>query len=270
MTNVWKKAGFMVLAAALVCTVSYAMKEKEKEQKTLPAKVKDSVAALYPKATMKDFKAGEEEVEVYNVNLTLADGQEVELMLAPDGSVLEIENILKTQDLPFDAAKVLPKNASVKEANSKKTVAVLRPVKLEKSEMVYELEAVVDGKTVEFTVASDGKVISSKTEEKEKECKDNEKEGHEEKDDEVAVSIDQVPAPVKAAILAQGGKIEKIEAEDKDGKKVYEAEITLDGKTVEVKIADNGTLIPKDKDTDDAKKEKKEKDKDEDKDKDKD
>jgi uncharacterized membrane protein YkoI len=241
MTNVWKKAGFLALAAALVCTASYAMKEKEKEQKSLPAKVKDSVAALYPQATMKNFKAEEEEVKLYEVNLTLADGQEIELKLTPDGSVLEIENIMKTEALPFDAAKILPKNASVKEVNSKKTVAVLRPVALEKPELVYELEAVIDGKTVEFTVAPDGTVIRSKTEEQE-----------EDDDDDVAVSIDQVPAPVKDAILAQaqGGKIVKIEVEDENGKKVYDAEILLDGKTTEVEIAADGTLLPKDADDD--------------------
>ena len=252
MTNVWKKAGFLALAAALVCTASYAMKEKEKEQKSLPAKVKDSVAALYPQATMKNFKAEEEEVKLYEVNLTLADGQEIELKLTPDGSVLEIENIMKTEALPFDAAKILPKNASVKEVNSKKTVAVLRPVALEKPELVYELEAVIDGKTVEFTVAPDGTVIRSKTEEQEKEGKENEKEGQEEDDDDIVVSIDQVPAPVKNAILAQaqGGKIVKIEVEDENGKKVYDAEILLDGKTTEVEIAADGTLLPKDADDD--------------------
>lgn len=241
MTNVWKKAGFLVLAAALVCTASYAMKEKEKEQKSLPAKVKDSVAALYPQATMKNFKAEEEEVKLYEVNLTLADGQEIELKLTPDGSVLEIENIMKTEALPFDAAKILPKNASVKETVGKKTLAVLRPVALEKPELVYELEAVIDGKTVEFTVAPDGTVIRSKTEEQE-----------EDDDDDVAVSIDQVPAPVKDAILAQaqGGKIVKIEVEDENGKKVYDAEILLDGKTTEVEIAADGTLLPKDADDD--------------------
>jgi uncharacterized membrane protein YkoI len=260
MITVWKKAGFLVLAVLLVCTVGYAVKEKE--QKSLPAKVKDSVTALYPQATMKSFKTEEEEVKLYEVVLTLAEGQEVELKLAPDGSVLEIENILKPEALPFDAAKILPKNASIKEAVNKKTLAVLRPVALEKPEQVYELEAVVDGKTVEFTVAPDGTVIRSKTEEQEKEGKDNEKEDQEEDDDGVAVSIDQVPAPAKDAILAQaqGGKIVKIEVEDENGKKVYDAEILLDGKTTEVEVAADGTLLPKD--ADDDEKENKEKDKD--------
>ena len=62
---------------------------------------------------------------------------------------------------------------------------------------------------------------------------------------EEEVTLDQVPAAVKATILkeAAGAKIREIERETKDGKTVYEAEFLVDGKEVEVKIAPDGTLL---------------------------
>ncbi len=67
-----------------------------------------------------------------------------------------------------------------------------------------------------------------------------EKEGKEQK-----VTLDQVPAAVKATILkeAEGGKIEDIDRETEDGKTVYEADVEKDGKEFELKVAEDGTLI---------------------------
>lgn len=66
-------------------------------------------------------------------------------------------------------------------------------------------------------------------------------------DDEVEVTIDQVPAAVKATILREsaGGQIKEIEAETKDGKTTYEAEFVLNGKTFEIRVAADGTLLGK-------------------------
>jgi uncharacterized membrane protein YkoI len=62
---------------------------------------------------------------------------------------------------------------------------------------------------------------------------------------EERVTIDQVPAAVKATILteAQGGTITEIERETKDGKTIYEAEFLLDGAEIEIEIAPDGTLL---------------------------
>jgi uncharacterized membrane protein YkoI len=62
---------------------------------------------------------------------------------------------------------------------------------------------------------------------------------------EERVTLDQVPAAVKATILKEsaGGKITEIERETKNGKIVYEAEFQLDGKETEIRIAPDGTLL---------------------------
>ncbi|MBI5865327.1 MAG: PepSY-like domain-containing protein [Planctomycetes bacterium] len=63
---------------------------------------------------------------------------------------------------------------------------------------------------------------------------------------EESLTIDKVPAAVKAAILKEtaGGKIKEIEAETKNGKTIYEVEFVRDGKTIEIAVAADGALLP--------------------------
>jgi hypothetical protein len=65
--------------------------------------------------------------------------------------------------------------------------------------------------------------------------------------DEVKVTIDQVPAPVKATLEKEssGGTISEIEKDTTEGKTVYEADATIGGKKYEIKVAEDGTLLTK-------------------------
>ena len=62
---------------------------------------------------------------------------------------------------------------------------------------------------------------------------------------EEKVTLEQVPAAVKATMLKEpgGGKITEIEREMKNGKTVYEAEFILNGDEIEIKVAPDGTLL---------------------------
>lgn len=62
---------------------------------------------------------------------------------------------------------------------------------------------------------------------------------------EEQVTLEQCPPAVQDTIKAQasGGVIMEIEKETKNGKTIYEAEILKDGKTIEIKVAEDGTLI---------------------------
>ena len=64
-------------------------------------------------------------------------------------------------------------------------------------------------------------------------------------DDDIEVSIDAVPAAVKATILAQaqGNAIREIEMETEDGQTVYEAEVIIDGQETDILVAADGTLL---------------------------
>jgi len=75
----------------------------------------------------------------------------------------------------------------------------------------------------------------------------NQKVSMTENDEEEQVTLDQVPAAVKATIQseAQGGTIEEIERENENGKTVYEANVILNGQEVEIKVDPDGTLLGK-------------------------
>lgn len=63
-------------------------------------------------------------------------------------------------------------------------------------------------------------------------------------EDGVAVTIDQVPAAVKSALMqaSSGGKIDEIDRVTDAGKTMYEADILIDGKKWEVVVMADGTL----------------------------
>ena len=62
---------------------------------------------------------------------------------------------------------------------------------------------------------------------------------------EKKVSLDQVPAVTKAAIEKEtvGGTIKEIEKEQCCGKAAYEVEYVKDGRKIEVKFAEDGTIM---------------------------
>jgi uncharacterized membrane protein YkoI len=72
-------------------------------------------------------------------------------------------------------------------------------------------------------------------------------------DGEKEVSIDQVPAAVKATILAEanGSTIQEIEMETEGGKTVYEAEVIINDQEVDIVVAPDGTLLGKEVEDDD-------------------
>jgi uncharacterized membrane protein YkoI len=70
--------------------------------------------------------------------------------------------------------------------------------------------------------------------------------GDKDKDEqEQQVTLEQLPAAVRATLESEaaGGTITEIVKETKDGAVVYEADVTKDGKKLEVKIAEDGKLI---------------------------
>ncbi|MCK4625718.1 MAG: hypothetical protein KAV00_10435 [Phycisphaerae bacterium] len=97
-----------------------------------------------------------------------------------------------------------------------------------------------NGKEIEVKIDANGKLLS-------REIEDDDEE------DEVEVSLDKVPAAVRATILKHAGKnkIHEIEKETKRGKTIYEAEWRENGKEIEIKVAADGKLISKKIDDDD-------------------
>jgi len=159
------QAGVMVIIAALVCSIAIAKKRRDKKV-SLPAQVEKSLTESYPDASIKEVNKEEEEFKVFEVELALKNGQEVEVTVTGDGTVMEAENEIEVSALPFDVLTIIPSGGEIKEVKSEVTYAVLAPVALAQPKTTYELEAVVDGQEVELKVAADGTVLSRETKDK--------------------------------------------------------------------------------------------------------
>jgi uncharacterized membrane protein YkoI len=123
----------------------------------------------------------------------------------------------------------------------------------ENGRTVYEADAIIDGQEVEIQVASDGTLLGKETEDDEGDYDDDEGDNEDEDEDEEEVSLDAVPAAVKATILkeAAGAEIEEVVKETEDGQTVYEAEFEADGKEIEIEAAADGTLLEREIEDDD-------------------
>jgi len=243
----------LILAIALVSSIVYADKHEEKENE-LSIAAEQSIAQNFPNAKIGEVKEEEIEIELYEVKLTQANGQESEVLVTEDGMIMEQENELKKEDLPFDLATVIPANAKVKEINSKTIYAVMAPVALETPTSHYEVEVTVDGKNIGMKLAEDGTIIKQKIEDdddddddddNDRKCKDDDDEHEDE--GEAKIPFDQLPDAVKTTLTteADNGEIIDIELKSKSENPFYEADVMINGNEVEIQIAPDGTLISK-------------------------
>lgn len=113
----------------------------------------------------------------------------------------------------------------------------------ENGQVVYEAEIIIDGKEVDIEVAADGTLLGKEADEDDE---DDEADDEQEEQEEI-VSLDAVPAAVKATIEneAAGAEIKEVEMETEDGVTVYEAEVIIDGQEIDIKVAADGKLVGK-------------------------
>jgi len=183
--------GCMVAAILLLAGAVRAAEEvaaegkaeaKEEAKVELPLAVADAVKAAFPKAKIGEAKLEKEcGLDVYEVELKLEDESEVEVEVAPDGTIVEIETEIAQKDAPpavveavqaaapdakIEEVKKIEIRAEIKKAEADKPAQL---VKLDKAKIVYEAELKTDDKEGEITVAADGKVVEPlKWEDKEK------------------------------------------------------------------------------------------------------
>ncbi len=153
----------LIVAVAVLVVVTYAEKSQEV---TLPDAVKAVLADLYPNATLEEAKAEEEELTVYEVELEQDEG-DIELTLAPDGTVLETETEIALDELDpavkkaiVDAAEA--QGAKVEEVKKEVVEWVVTLKKLDVPEVSYEAELVKNGQEIELEVAADGTMLEQK------------------------------------------------------------------------------------------------------------
>jgi hypothetical protein len=238
--RIWKWIGLVALVVSMVCVISYADKGEGKGV-TLPDAVKNAIQKTYPKAVIGNASE-EKEFEVFEVVVT-QNAKESELTVTPDGTIIEMEAKIDKANIPDAVAKALStavQGAEIKAVEQKTAYFVIKVVKLDAPETTYEADLVKDGKQCEVKISANGTVMGKS--EWQKPEKEEDEDANEQK-----VSIDQVPAAVKATIMNEAGKgtVKEIEQETKDGKTIYGADLIIDGKKFEIKVSSDGKLIDK-------------------------
>lgn len=149
-----------MVVCATACVITYAGKCKLSKSCLLP-EAKAALDALYPNAEIGEAKVEKEGLKVYEVELE-QNGQEIEVMLAKDGTLLEVETEMTVQELPEAAAKAIEKAAEgaiINEVSKETTYAVVKLIKLDQPQTSYEAELSKEGTVCEIEVAADGTIL---------------------------------------------------------------------------------------------------------------
>ncbi len=173
------------------------------------------------------------------------------------GAVATQQILEKEKEVSIDQVPAAVKATLLAEAKG----GVIREIEVdtEDGQTVYEAEVIIDGIEVDIQVAADGRLLGKETEDADDDedgdddDADDDTDDEDEDGDEELVSIDAIPAAVKATIIAQAGgrKIQEIVKENEDGQVVYEAEVIVDGKEVNIKVSPDGTLLGTEADDED-------------------
>jgi len=300
----WQLAIVTVLIAML-CTTAYAAKDKKKAKR--PAATKTSPAAeserkvtenqvpapalktlkqLARKAEITEFS---EEIEhgstFYEGSWKTKAGTNVDVLVTKAGALVEIEEQIPPKKLPAAALRAAQKLAGkdAEVACEQKTM-ILYEIKFTKDGASHEVLLTPDGRVAEQEIekgkSDDGDEDGNKVKNSDDEDRDNEEKGDNEKDRDgdqeeengQKVSFNDVPKAVQATIRKNldGGKIEDIEQIGSGKKTIYETDIIINGKEVELRVGTEGQVLSKkvetDEDGDDEEKGDNQKDRDSDED----
>jgi hypothetical protein len=168
---------YLAMAACVtivaICIASVGFAEKAKKTEAPPA-IGAAIKVMFPQASIAKVEKGEEEVAVYEVE-TADGGTKMDITVTPDGMVAAVESDETADALP-GAVKAAVGGAEIKEASKEVSYAELKYVKLAAPVTTYEVTVVKDGKEVEMKFSADGKVISQKVEDADKEDNGKDKE----------------------------------------------------------------------------------------------
>jgi len=135
----------------------------------------------------------------------------------------------KEVQVTIDQVPQAVREAILKEAGEAKIDEIEKETKGDK--VTYEADWKVDGKEVEITLAENGTILAREQE----------------------ITLEQAPQAVREAILKAAGdnKIKEVSRITRGNKTLFEAEWKADGKEVEIKLAEDGTILKKQAEADD-------------------
>ena len=156
---------------------------------------------------------------MYMVQLT-GQNRSGELIVEPDGKLVskQSQETLTLEQAPPAIKATLQKEAEGLKLDTLERIAAGGTI-------IYQAAFSAEGKTLSLELDADGKVVGKESEEK--------------------LTLEQVPAPVKAAILkeAKGGKVTEILRTTVEKEVTYDVLLTVDGKEVNIQLDPHGKLL---------------------------
>lgn len=229
-----KTTVLILIGAGLLGGIAIAAEEMKTSLDQIPAKAKDALVKLAGTAQITEVEAEKEHGLVLYEATWKTNGHEAAAKVTANGDLMELEQGVDAKDVP----------PGVTEAVAKAFPAGTPLVYEKTTVVIYEVQGKVNGHMKEIRVLPTGKLVG-KGEKKADRDHDGDDEDEDKDGDEQAVSIDQVPAAVKATILAEAkdAPIKKIEQETKNGQTAYEAEWIANGQEIEIKVGSDGKVL---------------------------
>jgi hypothetical protein len=137
---------------------------KDAAKVALSDKAADAVKKAFPQATVGKVKVEDVEgTKVFEAILT-QDAAEMEVEVAEDGLIVEVETAITAKDLPAavaDAAAKALAGAEIKKVMKQEARAAAKLVQLSEAKTVFEVELTKDGKEGELKLSAVGAVLNA-------------------------------------------------------------------------------------------------------------
>lgn len=151
----------LALSAAACCGAATQSLAKDTKVK-LPDAVQAQIERLFPKAAIKESEVEDVTIRLYEVKLE-SKGRVIELKLAADGTLLEVEEVVAETTLPAAVRKAL----AARKGKPFKTELVkqhgeVRAVAFPAARTSYEVKSKEGDKTIEIVFSPEGAVLATK------------------------------------------------------------------------------------------------------------
>jgi len=145
----------LVVVVATLCAVLMSAQEHEKKIKRsdLPPAVEKTVAAQTQGATIRGFNEEKENGQTYYEAELTVSGHSKDILIDPNGAVVEVEEQVELASLPAAAQSGL--NAKAGSGKLGKVESITKHDKL----VAYEAKVTTNGKRSEIQVGPDGKPL---------------------------------------------------------------------------------------------------------------
>ncbi|MBS3763095.1 MAG: PepSY-like domain-containing protein [Planctomycetes bacterium] len=209
----------------------------------LPRKVVRSLKKYSPDAEIRNVDAHAESIRVFDVEL-IKDGKRFKAEVVVNGEILTVYRRVSGRDLPRAVLTAMKKHAADGEVEGivqKEEHATISISRFKKPRVQYRTMIEKGARAIRLVLNSQGRVV------------EREFGAEEEEEGEVEMSLDQVPEPVRKAILKHAGQhaVEEVELQTGHGRRFYEAEWEENGREVEITVAPDGTVLGREVEEDD-------------------